>query len=69
MSRENVEIAQRAYDWLASVYALISGTGKQSGATLTISTGHLLTLRDGRIARFEIFLDRPEALRAAGLAE
>jgi ketosteroid isomerase-like protein len=139
MSQQNVEIAQRAYDWLASVnndadhaaafvadfcdpdaeivppaiypdaersyrgvegwlrwqgllneiwddfrfeaerfydagdqvvvYARISGTGKQSRAALTISSGHVLTLRDGRIARFEIFLDRPEALRAVGLAE
>jgi ketosteroid isomerase-like protein len=46
----------------------MSGTGKQSSAAVTISTGHVVTLRDGRIVRFEIFLDRAEAWRAAGLS-
>jgi ketosteroid isomerase-like protein len=50
-------------------FARVSGTGKQSGAAVTTSAAHLLTLRDSRIARFEIFLDRGEALRAAGLSK
>ena len=49
------------------VFVRISGTGKQSGAAVAISTAHLFSLRDGRATRFEIFLDRHEALRAAGL--
>jgi ketosteroid isomerase-like protein len=51
------------------VFARISGTGKQSRAAVVISTAHLLTWRAGRIARFEIFLDRREALKAVGLQE
>jgi len=51
------------------VFARVSGTAKQSGAALVISTAHVLTLRDGRLARMEVFLDRSEALEAAGLRE
>lgn len=50
------------------VFVRISGTGKQSGAAVAISTAHLFSLRDGRATRFEIFLDRHEALKAVGLA-
>lgn len=50
------------------VFIRISGTGRQSGAAVTISTAHLLTMRDGRATRLEIFLDRDEALEAVGLA-
>ena len=51
------------------VFVRISGTGKQSGAAVAISTAHVFSLRDGRATRFEIFLDRGEALRAAGVSE
>jgi ketosteroid isomerase-like protein len=51
------------------VFVRVSGTAKQSGAALAISAGHVLTLRDGRIKRAEVFLDRSEALEAAGLRE
>jgi ketosteroid isomerase-like protein len=51
------------------VFVRVSGSAKQSGAALTISTGHVLTLRDGRVTRADIFLDRSEALAAAGLRE
>jgi ketosteroid isomerase-like protein len=46
-----------------------SGTAKQSGAAVTIPAAHLHTLRDARIVRLEVFLDRREALEAAGLSE
>jgi len=46
-----------------------SGTAKQSGAAVTIPAAHVLTLRDARIVRLEVFLDRREALEAAGLSE
>ena len=51
------------------VFVRVSGTAKQSGAALAISAAHVLTLRDGRIARADVFLDRAEALEAAGLEE
>ena len=44
-----------------------SGTAKQSGAAVTIPVAHVHTLRDGRIVRVEVFLDRRDALGAAGL--
>jgi ketosteroid isomerase-like protein len=51
------------------VFVRVSGTGKHGGPALTISAGHVLTLRDGRITRADIFLDRSEALEAVGLTE
>jgi ketosteroid isomerase-like protein len=51
------------------VFVRVSGTAKQSGAPVAISTAHLLTVKDGRITRMEIFLDRREALKAVGLEE
>jgi ketosteroid isomerase-like protein len=42
--------------------------GKGSGVEVDIPVAHLLTLRDGKVARFEVFTDRDEALAAAGLA-
>jgi ketosteroid isomerase-like protein len=51
------------------VFARISGSAKQSRASLATSTGHLLTLNEGRVARVEIFLDRREALKAIGLGD
>ena len=50
-------------------FVRVSGSAKQSGAALTISTAHVLTLHDGRVTRVDVFLDRPEALEAAGLRE
>jgi ketosteroid isomerase-like protein len=51
------------------VFVRVSGAAKQSGAALGVPTAHVVTLRDGRIARTDIFLDRAEALQAAGLRE
>jgi ketosteroid isomerase-like protein len=51
------------------VFVRVSGTAKQSGAAVAISDAHVLTLRDGRVTRVDVFLDRPEALEAAGLRE
>jgi ketosteroid isomerase-like protein len=51
------------------VFARTFGTGKQSGAAVEIPTAHLYTLRDGRATRLKIFLDRTQALKAAGLEE
>ena len=51
------------------VFVRVSGAAKGSGPALAISTAHVLTLRDGRVTRTEIFLDRAEALGAVGLRE
>jgi ketosteroid isomerase-like protein len=51
------------------VFVRVSGTAKHSGAALAISAAHILTLRSGRITRGDVFLDRSEALEAAGLRE
>jgi ketosteroid isomerase-like protein len=51
------------------VFVRVSGTAKQSEAGLAISAAHVVTLRDGRIARTDVLLDRDEALEAAGLRE
>jgi ketosteroid isomerase-like protein len=51
------------------VFVRVTGTAKRSGAAPGTSAAHVQTLRDGRITRTDIFLDRAEALEAAGLRE
>ena len=51
------------------VFVRVSATGTQSQAAITVSSAHVFTLRAGRIALFQIFLDRQEALEAVGLSE
>jgi ketosteroid isomerase-like protein len=43
--------------------------GTASGAEWEMRPGQVFTLRDGKIARQEIYLDREQALEAAGLSE
>jgi ketosteroid isomerase-like protein len=43
--------------------------GRESGIVVETDTGTLNTVRDGRIVRVRSFMDRSEALRAAGLSE
>jgi ketosteroid isomerase-like protein len=43
--------------------------GRRSGAPVEIRVGHLFTLRDGLIVRWEVLEDPDEALNAVGLAE
>jgi ketosteroid isomerase-like protein len=45
------------------------GRGRSSGAAVESRTGQLWTLRDGKLARFEYFGTREEALRVLGLSE
>jgi ketosteroid isomerase-like protein len=52
-----------------AVFGRTSGTARQSGAPVEISVAHVLTLRDGRVTRLKVFLDRHEALEALGLSE
>jgi len=43
--------------------------GRRSGAETSQDVGTLLTLRDGKIVRWEYYWDRPEAVKAAGISE
>ena len=45
------------------------GHGAASGIPLDMELAHLYTMRDGRAARVVEYMDRGEALEAAGLAE
>jgi ketosteroid isomerase-like protein len=49
------------------VWGRMSGRGRGSGVEVDIEEFHVITLRDGRIARMQMFLDRGAALEAAGL--
>jgi ketosteroid isomerase-like protein len=49
--------------------AHVRAKGKASGVTLDGPLAHVHTVRDGRLARTQVFLDHGEALEAAGLLE
>jgi ketosteroid isomerase-like protein len=51
------------------VYVRTSATAKHGGVAVTIPAAHVCTVRNGRIARVVVFLDRAQALEAAGLPE
>ncbi|HEY4897346.1 MAG TPA: nuclear transport factor 2 family protein [Solirubrobacteraceae bacterium] len=48
---------------------LFRGTGRVSGVPVTMRAGHLFTLRDGLIVRFEVFQDPAAALGAVGVVQ
>jgi len=45
---------------------LFCGTGRLSGVPVAMRAGHLFTLRDGLVVRFEVFEDPAAALGAVG---
>jgi ketosteroid isomerase-like protein len=47
----------------------IRGGGRDSGAAIDARAGWLAHFREGRIARFQTFANRDQALEAAGLRE
>jgi ketosteroid isomerase-like protein len=47
----------------------IRNRGKGSGATTEARPGWIYTVRDGRVVHIEAYLDRDEALAAAGLSD
>jgi uncharacterized protein len=51
------------------VYLRVSGSGPSSGITIDNDVAGLLTFRDGKIAEYQIYLDRSEALKAAQLTD
>jgi ketosteroid isomerase-like protein len=46
----------------------VSATGRESGVEVEQRPAHQFTIRDRLIVRFKVFLDREEALKAAGLS-
>ena len=51
------------------LWVRFSGHGKESGVPVDMELAHVLTMRDGRVARTVEYYDRTEALEAAGLSE
>jgi ketosteroid isomerase-like protein len=47
----------------------VQARSKRHQVEMPISGANLFTLSDGRVARVELFLDRPQALKAAGIQE
>ena len=71
---DTLDFDQRTEDLISvddKVVALVrwSGRGRASGAQAEISMAIVYTVREQAITRLEFFLDRAEALRAAGLGQ
>lgn len=46
----------------------MAGRGRASGIETDVEEFHVWTLRNGRVVRMQMFLDRDEALAAAGIS-
>jgi ketosteroid isomerase-like protein len=51
------------------VWVRFVGHGAGSGLPVEMEVAHVVTFRDGKIARVDEYYDRAEALEAAGLSE
>jgi ketosteroid isomerase-like protein len=51
------------------LWVRFTGHGAASGAPLEMELAHVITMRDGRVARTVEYFDKAEALEAAGLRE
>ncbi len=51
------------------VFVRVSATGRDSGVPVAIPAAHEITVRENRVVRFKVYLNREEALEAAGLDE
>ena len=51
------------------VFLHYRGRGKESGAAVALQMAHVLTFKDGLAVRLRQYLDRAEALEAAGMSE
>ena len=47
----------------------MAGHGAESGIPFEMEVGHVVTLDDGKIRRLEVYRNRADALKAAGLSE
>jgi ketosteroid isomerase-like protein len=55
-------------DWLV-VAATFGGRAQHTGIPVEMHPFHVFKLRDGRVLRWQVFLERGDALEAAGLSE
>jgi ketosteroid isomerase-like protein len=62
---------EEAFDCGERVLLLQRSSGRMEGTTreVKLSPGVVWTVRDAKIARFEVYADRTQALKAVGLAE
>jgi ketosteroid isomerase-like protein len=51
------------------VFVRVTATGEGSGVPVELRDAHEITLRDGLVTRVKVYLDRTQALEAAGLSE
>jgi ketosteroid isomerase-like protein len=51
----------------AVIFLEVQAAGKSSGIPVRLEVAHVVTLRDGKVVRVRAFIDREQALRAAGL--
>ena len=51
------------------VLCVITGRSERQGAELTIESGNVVTVDNGKLARVELFFQRADALKAAGLSD
>jgi ketosteroid isomerase-like protein len=71
-SWENIRIEAERVDDLGDrvlVLSRQSGRGKRSGVPLDFEYGDIFTIRNGKIVRWELYLERADALAAAALSE
>ena len=54
-------------EFLRVVLERLRGSGKESGVPIESASANLVTVRDGRIVRVQLFSDRDEACSAAAL--
>jgi len=64
---EGVEYLEATREGTYLVLTHLSGRGRESSVPIEAETANVVTMRDGRIGRFELFWDRGEAYDAAGL--
>ena len=64
-----VEDLRKTSDGRVLAFLTAHPVGRSSGTSVTLPLANIWTLRDGRVTRFEMFIDRDEALEAAGLRE
>jgi ketosteroid isomerase-like protein len=65
---EVLEILDGAQPGTYVVLLRLSARGKESSVPIDAQGANTVVMRDGRIARFEMFWDRAAAFAAAGLA-
>ncbi len=64
--------AERVVAGAPGMYVMLlrlKGRGRTSGVAIDAEVANLVTVRDGQIARLEMFWDRDAALRAAGAGD